>query len=130
MNVDISVDDASLGKAVQDISSARGGHIVALGDNDDSPDGSSGTTIDLKKIYAPRDPWESESSSTSAAEKMQSINIQRQVRAKVPLKEMVGYLKHLRSMTGGRGTFVMSVDRFERMSGQREKVVVQGLRGG
>jgi elongation factor G len=36
---------------------------------------------------------------------------------------MVGYLKHLRSMTGGRGTFVMSVDKFERLYGQREKVL-------
>ena len=133
MNVDISVDDASLGAVIQDISSARGGHIVSLGDNESSSSDSpnpSNTTIDLKRIYAPNDPWESESSSTRAAERMQSVNIQRQVKAKVPLKEMVGYLKHLRSMTGGRGTFVMSVDRFERMSGQREKVVVQGLRGG
>jgi elongation factor G len=38
-------------------------------------------------------------------------------------------LKHLRSMTGGRATFVMSVDRFERMSGQREKQVLSQLRG-
>ena len=129
MNVDISVDDASLGKVVQDISSARGGHIVSLGDHEDS-DQESAATIDIKRIYAPKDPWEGESSATSAAEGMQSVNIQRQVKARVPLKEMVGYLKHLRSMTGGRGTFVMSVDRFERMSGQREKVVVQELRGG
>ena len=128
MNVDISVDDASLGKVVQDISSARGGHIVSLGDHEDSAEGTA-ATIDIKKIYAPKDPWESESSATTAAEGMQSVNIQRQVKAKVPLKEMVGYLKHLRSMTGGRGTFVMSVDRFERMSGQREKIVVQALRG-
>jgi elongation factor G len=129
MNVDISVDDASLGKIVQDISSARGGNIVSLGDHEDAAEDSP-AKIDVRKIYAPKDPWESESSATTAAEGMQEINIQRQVKAKVPLKEMVGYLKHLRSMTGGRGTFVMSVDRFERMSGQREKIVVQELRGG
>ena len=34
---------------------------------------------------------------------------------------MVGYLKYLRSLTGGRGTFVMSFDRFEKMSVQRQK---------
>jgi elongation factor G len=39
---------------------------------------------------------------------------------------MVGYLKHLRSISGGRGTFVMSVDRFEKMSGQREKALLAG----
>lgn len=58
------------------------------------------------------------------------VNPQRTVKAKVPLREMVGYLKHLRSMTGGRGTFVMSVDRFVKMSGQREKAVITELRGG
>jgi elongation factor G len=42
---------------------------------------------------------------------------------------MVGYLKHLRSLTGGRGTFTMAVDRFERMGGQRMKEVVKAMRG-
>jgi elongation factor G len=53
----------------------------------------------------------------------------RQIVARVPLKEMVGYLKHLRSLTGGRGTFTMVVDRFERMSGQRQKGVMNEMRG-
>ena len=49
--------------------------------------------------------------------------------ARVPLKEMVGYLKHLRSLTAGRGTFTMVVDRFERMSGQRQRGVLSEMRG-
>ena len=53
----------------------------------------------------------------------------RQIEARVPLKEMVGYLKHLRSLTQGRGTFVMSVDRFERMNAQRMKVAIGEMRG-
>jgi elongation factor G len=130
MNVDISVDDASLGKVVQDISSSRGGHIVSLGDDEaEKAENDSTKLVDVKRIYAPKDPFES-SGSDPALGDQRVANIQRTVAAKVPLKEMVGYLKHLRSMTGGRGTFVMSVDRFERVTGVREKTLLQELRGG
>lgn len=131
MNVDISVDDASLGKVVQDISSSRGGHIVSLGDDEaEKADDEKGSLVDVKRIYAPKDPFETQASSAGGAGDLQTVNIQRTVTAKVPLKEMVGYLKHLRSLTGGRGTFVMSVDRFEKVTGVREKMLIQELRGG
>ncbi|KAK5944875.1 Ribosome-releasing factor 2, mitochondrial [Knufia obscura] len=128
MNVNIAVDDASMGSIIQDISSSRGGQIVALGDNEEAEaeEQNSARDIDVAKIYAPKDPFEFGTSSSIG----QQINKPRTVKAKVPLKEMVGYLKHLRSMTGGRGTFTMSVDRFERMTGQREKALVAELRGG
>ena len=149
MNVIISVDEPSLGSVVHDISSSRGGHIISL-DEDlplpttdlaSSPSSSYSPPqqppedlppIDPSKVYAPRDPFESPSLSndsitgTSAA----TANRPRTITAKVPLKEMVGYLKHLRSLTAGRGTFVMSVDRFERMSAPRQKAVLIELRGG
>ncbi len=134
MNVDINVDEASLGNVIQDLSSGRGGHIVSLGDHEEeegSQDGrgsSSAPKIDVRKIYAPKDPFESGSS--LSGEDHSTLSIQRTVKAKVPLKEMVGYLKHLRSMTGGRGTFVMSVDRFEKVTGQRERALIAELRGG
>jgi len=130
MNVDISVDDASLGSVIQDISSTRGGQIVSLGDHDDAQTGredGGARAIDVSKIYAPKDPFEA--GTHSLAELSADVNLQRIVKAKVPLKEMVGYLKHLRSMTGGRGTFVMSVDRFERVTGQREKALITELQG-
>ncbi|EXJ91039.1 ribosome-releasing factor 2, mitochondrial [Capronia coronata CBS 617.96] len=130
MNVDISVDEASLGNVIQDISSSRGGQIVSLGDHEDGASASDNSTkrIDVSKIYAPKDPFESGSS--RSGEDHHRLNLQRTVKARVPLKEMVGYLKHLRSMTGGRGTFVMSVDRFEKITGPREKAVIQELLGG
>ncbi|EEH17688.1 translation elongation factor G [Paracoccidioides brasiliensis Pb03] len=124
MNVIISVPELSMGVVVHDISSARGGHILSLDDdcgasssrtdNDDLP------PIDVSKIYAPPDQFES----ASVASNTKSPNQMRTITAKVPLKEMVGYLKHLRSLTGGRGTFVMHVDRFEKMGSQREKAVL------
>ncbi|KAJ5087764.1 Ribosome-releasing factor 2 [Penicillium angulare] len=137
MNVIISVDEASLGSVVHDISSSRGGHILSLDEDvpvsatDASGSGSISEDplppIDPKRVYAPADPFESPSVDLDMP---MSTSHQRTITAKVPLKEMVGYLKHLRSLTAGRGTFVMSVDRFENMSAQRQKAVLSELRGG
>lgn len=132
MNAIISVDENSLGAVVHDISSSRGGHIISLDDADVISAASPGSpredlpVIDLKRVYAPPDPFVTASVEGGQA---QQNNTQRYITAKVPLKEMVGYLKHLRSLTGGRGTFVMSVDRFEKMGAQREKAVLQELKG-
>jgi elongation factor G len=49
--------------------------------------------------------------------------------ARVPLKEMVGYSKTLRGLTQGRGTFVMSLEGFERMTGERASIVKKELTG-
>lgn len=132
MDVTISVDEHSMGNVINDISSSRGGHIVSLdddiSDSGGSSDGEGNAPLDVRKIYAPPDPFGS-TSIGSMEGAMDVKNRPRTIRAKVPLKEMVGYLKHLRSMTSGRATFVMSVDRFEKMSGQREKQVLSQLRG-
>ena len=168
MHVTISIDEASLGPVVHDISSSRGGHVLSLDDDDDDdddddnnnnnnmatpthPPGSSNesnhkpltdnnpTPIDLRKVYAPPDPFGPTGPAAGAAAAAAAqdgafdaappplLYRPRTIKAKVPLKEMVGYLKHLRSITGGRGTFVMSVDRFEKMSGQREKALLDRL---
>ncbi|OAX84083.1 ribosome-releasing factor 2, mitochondrial [Emergomyces africanus] len=131
MHVTISVPEASMGAVVHDISSSRGGHILSLDDDREASSSSTTTNtddlppIDVSKIYAPPDQF----GASSIAASNNSLNQMRTITAKVPLKEMVGYLKHLRSLTGGRGTFVMSVDRFEKMGSQREKAVLTGLRG-
>lgn len=133
MNVTVSVDEASLGAVVNDISSARGGHIMSL---DDAAQTSGPTInaasndlprIDLSRVYAPPDPFGSSQAQEQGIATDSSR--QRNITARVPLKEMVGYLKHLRSLTGGRGTFVMSADKFERVVGQREKVLLRELKG-
>jgi elongation factor G len=121
MNVVISCDESSLGAIVHDLSSARGGHVLSLGNDNDTIDSETELqVIDTNRVYAPPDPFASSEGSSDA---YTGPGQQRHITARVPLKEMVGYLKHLRSLTGGRGTFVMSVDRFERLSGPREKVV-------
>lgn len=136
MNVTVTVDEASLGAVVNDISSSRGGHIMSLDDADVTSGPTVNSTleplprIDLSRVYAPPDPF---GSTISSQFQEQGVSVdgseQRNITARVPLKEMVGYLKHLRSLTGGRGTFVMSADRFERVVGQREKVLLKELRG-
>ena len=132
MNVTISVDEASLGAVVHDISSSRGGHIISLDDSStvtENESDSEAPVMDIRKIYAPPDPFASGALGGGDGGVMDSSNRPRSIVARVPLKEMVGYLKHLRSLTGGRGTFVMSVDKFERMGSQREKIVLQEMRG-
>ena len=123
MNVVISCDESSLGAVIHDLSSARGGHVLSLGDDNEIVEsGSELPVIDTAKIYAPPDPFGSNGDGAGAGMHV-APGQQRHVTARVPLKEMLGYLKHLRSLTGGRGTFIMSIDRFERLSGPREKAV-------
>lgn len=123
MHVSIAVDEANLGSVVHDISSARGGSVLSLDATSDTD--APGTDIDVSRIYTPPDPFASGSSDVGGGEG----SAMRTVTATVPLKEMVGYLKHLRSLTGGRGTFTMTVDKFERVGAQRMKVVLQEMRG-
>ena len=125
MDVTITVDEASLGNVVQDLSSSRGGQVLSLDDDADS-DTETEDKIDISKIYAPPDPFGPSESSRGN----EGSSRMRHVKAKVPLKEMVGYLKHLRSITAGRGTFVMSVDRFVKMNAQRERMLLREIRGG
>ncbi|KAE8149987.1 ribosome-releasing factor 2, mitochondrial [Aspergillus avenaceus] len=126
MNVSISIDEGSLGPVVHDISSSRGGHIISLDSDSDHHDEheKQEQQINPNKVYAPPDPFQASNGIEAAG-----TNRPRTITAKVPLKEMVGYLKHLRSLSAGRGTFVMSVDRFERMTAPRVKGVLAELRG-
>ncbi|KAL8685024.1 MAG: hypothetical protein Q9224_006012, partial [Gallowayella concinna] len=135
MNVTVNTDEASLGAVVKDLNSERGANVLSLEDVDVSTSGvrENLPIIDLRKVYAPRDPFEGGTAFMDQQEDdaMSNSNSrgQRTVKARVPLREMMGYLKHLRSITGGRGSFVMSPDRFERVMGRREKVLQKELRG-
>lgn len=127
MMVTIFVNEGSLGAVVQDISSSRGGQVLSL-DGSDSPNSATGDDdlprIDPNLIYTPPDPFASGNGDMGSG----LADSQRQIVARVPLKEMVGYLNHLRALTGGRGTFVMTVDGFEKMASQRQKEVLDALR--
>lgn len=137
MDVTVNVDEASLGAVANDLAASRGGQVLSLEEDFEDEDGEwvasptmtphrSQRAIDLSRIYCPPDPFGSE----SAGKKPKQETGQRTVRARVPLKEMIGYLKYLRSLTAGRGSFVMAPYRFERVVGQREKNLLKELRGG
>lgn len=121
MNVVVTCDQKHIGQVVADISGARGGHVLELGGLD--IEAGEDSQIDLSKVYAP-------GMKMSAAGTRDEGSRKRTVRARVPLKEMVGYLKHLRSFTAGRGTFVMELEGWEKMNGNRVKDVLQEVRGG
>lgn len=128
MLVTISVDESCMGSVVHDISSARGGTVVSLSSDDDQQVNLERSAIDVSKIYAPPDPFAGGHAASDTGTSSSS-NTTKQIVARVPLKEMIGYLKHLRSLTGGRGTFTMAVDRFEKMATQRQKAVLDEVRG-
>ena len=115
----VTVDGKDVGRVVSDLTSARGGIIVSMesrysADYEPLPN--------LTSIYAPPD-------STYREGLMEPDNTLTTVLAHVPLKEMVGYSKTLRSLTQGRGTFVMSFEGFERMTGDRALGIRKELTG-
>ncbi|BFZ64141.1 Ribosome-releasing factor 2, mitochondrial [Saitoella coloradoensis] len=120
MAVTVTVGEKDLGGVVGDISGTRGGTILSL-DEDASSDISS---VDLDRVYAPPDSTYNARSSTDESAQV------RVVKALVPLREMIGYNKSLRSLTGGRGSFQMSVEKFERVNRDKEREVLKEVRGG
>jgi elongation factor G len=128
MLVTISVDEASMGSVVHDLSASRGASIISLDSANETDSGSTDLPIDTTKIFAPVDKFAGGHTDKSAV--TANTNTAKQIIARVPLKEMVGYLKHLRSLTAGRGTFTMVVDDFERMNAQRQRIVLSEMRGG
>lgn len=121
MKVVISVDEANLGAVSRDLSSTRGGHIISL--EDDVENEPEFQPIDISRVYAPPDPF----ATSFDTEIKPETTRQRNIVATVPLQEMVGYVRSLRRLTAGRGTFVMSPDRFERVTGHRKQVLLKAL---
>ncbi|KAL7269143.1 Ribosome-releasing factor 2, mitochondrial [Rhizina undulata] len=122
MRVDIAVQERDMGRVVGDLVGARGGVIVSL----DSSEAAGGEEeeereIDVERVWAPRDvtPGRSEAGGANGERP-------RVVRARVPLKEMVGYLRQLRGLTGGRGGFVMALEGWDVVRGGRVREVVEG----
>ncbi|KAK9456487.1 P-loop containing nucleoside triphosphate hydrolase protein [Dipodascopsis uninucleata] len=119
MDVTIILDEEDLGNVISDISSARSGRVYALDDQVPAQnDGDTNGVVDADKIYCPPD-----HTLHLSKHNIRRSLYKRLVKAKVPLSEMVGYLKHLRSLTQGRGSFIMNFDRYERMSKDRATTV-------
>jgi len=79
--------------------------------------------VDPSKVYVPPDPYESVDSlrgPKKAVVRMLTII------GKAPLKEMMKYDGHLRSLTGGRHTLVLDPAGFELVVGPRERALEEG----
>jgi elongation factor G len=120
MNVLVKVDGKDVGRVVSDLASSRGGMILSMESGSPSDDLLSPNP--LSSFYAPPD-------STFLENSTRLDHTLATVTARIPLKEMVGYSKTLRSLTQGRGTFVMSLEGFERMTEERAKGVRKELTG-
>jgi elongation factor G len=73
-------------------------------------DDDGGVPIDLSKVYIPPDPYESVQTLRQA--KRGAVRML-EIVARVPLREVLEYDGHLRSVTAGRHSLHMELDRFE-----------------
>lgn len=115
MLANIVCPEAVAGTVQHDITAGAGGQVLEV--NDRSAESSSDELIDVSKIYAPPDPYDS---ITSLRKKRTSARTT-EIVAKVPYKEMLDYDDHLRSKTAGRHSMTMSFDSFARVMGHRDK---------
>ncbi|KAH6607499.1 hypothetical protein Trco_003812 [Trichoderma cornu-damae] len=113
----ITCPEAAAGTVQHDITAGAGGHVLEV--NDRSAESASQELIDISKVYAPPDPYDSITSLRGKKSSARMVEIV----AKVPYKEMLNYDEHLRSKTAGRHSMTMSFDSFARVAGHREKDV-------
>ncbi|ODQ66352.1 ribosome-releasing factor 2, mitochondrial [Nadsonia fulvescens var. elongata DSM 6958] len=129
MSVKITINEEDLGTVVQDVSGTRRGNIASL----DEEYGTTGVGLNGKEEINYKDLAERTYVPLDMTMYMSKHNVrnnnsrQHVVRASVPLKEMVGYLKSLRSMTQGRGTFAMEFEKWERVSVDRLPGIIAEL---
>ncbi|KAF4513462.1 hypothetical protein G6O67_000730 [Ophiocordyceps sinensis] len=110
----ITCPEAAAGTVQHDITAGAGGHILEVTDR--SAESTGDDVIDVSKIYAPPDPYESVTSLRGKRSTSRMVEIV----AKVPYKEMLNYDDHLRSKTAGRHSMTMSFDSFAKVVGNRE----------
>ncbi|KAM4056878.1 elongation factor tu GTP binding domain-containing protein [Hirsutella rhossiliensis] len=111
----ITCPEAAAGTVQHDITAGAGGHILEVTDR--SAESTGDNLIDVSRIYAPPDPYESVTSLRGKRSTSRMVEIV----AKVPYKEMLNYDDHLRSKTAGRHSMTMSFDSFAKVVGHREK---------
>ncbi|KAG5355226.1 Ribosome-releasing factor 2 [Yarrowia sp. C11] len=125
MNVYVSVNESDIGLVVKDLSGSRNGQIVSIMDPSQLNEGdvhSEEYVAMATNTYVPADYTMYLSKHEDQARTQQSV-----VHARVPLREMVGYLKTLRSATQGRGNFTMEVDQYEGVTPDKIKVIVDSI---
>lgn len=111
----ITCPESTAGTVQHDITAGAGGHILEVMDR--SAESAGDEVVDVARIYAPPDPYDSVTSLRGKRSTSRTVEIV----AKVPYKEMLNYDDHLRSKTAGRHSMTMSFDSFAKVVGHREK---------
>lgn len=123
------------GGAIQhDLASSRGGHVTEVRKPEDEYDShddgvagagaGGGGAIDVSKVYVPPDPYESVQDLRGPKKAVVRMLV---IVGKAPLKDMMKYDGHLRSLTGGRHTLQLDPAGFELVTGARERAFEAGL---
>lgn len=116
MSVDLVCPETVAAQVRHDLSSRHGGRVLETEDMNESS--ARECEIDLELVYAPPDPYDQQA---SLRDGKKGVMRMLRLKAKVPLKDMLNYDQHLRSMTEGRHTIQMELDTFERVTKEREK---------
>ncbi|KAI9491914.1 P-loop containing nucleoside triphosphate hydrolase protein [Zychaea mexicana] len=120
MEVHTEVNESDIGSVVSDLSGTRRGHVIGL-ESSVGDDANESYQQDAQ-VYAPPD-------SLLANNEVGEYKSKQVVKAHVPLSSMLGYSNALRSLTGGSGSFSMRVIGYGQMSKDRERAVVDDMRG-
>ncbi|KAI8336231.1 P-loop containing nucleoside triphosphate hydrolase protein [Chlamydoabsidia padenii] len=119
MEVYTEVNENHIGSVVSDLSGTRRGHVIGM----DSAAGTEDTTDLNTQVYSPPDSLMTYTGDISGYVPKHVI------KAHVPLSSMLGYSSALRSLTGGSGSFSMRVIGYGEMSNDRERAVINEMKG-
>jgi len=120
MKVSVFVNDQDLGVVTQDLMSARNAQINNIEEQDHSYTGEEALWAqeEAEKTYVPFDPTMKYAKSGQSGGK-------KVIRAEAPLREMIGYLPKLRSLTKGRGIYDMEYKGMERTTPDRTRTILE-----
>lgn len=118
MEVYTEVNENHIGTVVSDLSGTRRGHVMGL----ESSDALDTENTDHVEVYAPND-------SLLINTQVDEYKPKQVIKAHVPLSSMLGYSSALRSLTGGSGSFSMRVIGYGEMSKDRERAVINEMKG-
>lgn len=117
MEVHTEVNENHIGTVVSDLSGTRRGHVIGLESSGVLED-----NTDHVEVYAPDD-------SLLVNKQIDEYKPKQVIKAHVPLSSMLGYSNALRSLTGGSGSFSMRVIGYGEMSKDRERAVINEMKG-
>lgn len=119
MNVKVFVNDEDMGVVTQDLMSARNAKITSINEQSDSYTGEDALWAreQAEKTYVPYDP-------TLQYTKAGQSGGKKVIHAEAPLREMIGYLPKLRSLTKGRGIYDMEYTGMQRATPDRVREVL------